>query len=156
MVTKFIVEHTHALATPRNARMLWSHRKVTPAHRNLIDTFESNNIRTTNQRGVFEVHVGSMVSVGFIEKDVRNVKRDKNKEKRGRDCQLLYEYFQNLKEMNLGFCFSIEKDSEDQIKLVFWANQSFLLSSVSSGMPLALTLHTTQINMISFLVQSWK
>ena len=52
VVNKLVVEHTHVLFTPRKTHMFRSHRKITVAHKSLIDAFEENNIQLANQIGL--------------------------------------------------------------------------------------------------------
>ena len=52
VVNKLVVEHNHVLSTPRKTHMFCSHRKITPAHKNLIDAFEENNMRPADQMGL--------------------------------------------------------------------------------------------------------
>ena len=133
VVNKFVEEHTHVLSTPRKTHMFRSHRKITPAHKKLIDAFEENNIRPANQMGLLSTQAGGSGAVGFNEQDMRNHHRDKQNAKKGRDGKMLYEYFEYMKEMNPGFSYSIETDESNQIKHVFWADHLCRLSYIVFG-----------------------
>ncbi|XXG52457.1 hypothetical protein AAC387_Pa03g0792 [Persea americana] len=133
VVNKFVEEHTHVLSTPRKTHMFRSHRKITPAHKKLIDAFEENNIRPANQMGLLSTQAGGSGAVGFNEQDMRNHHRDKQNAKKGRDGKMLYEYFEYMKEINPGFSYSIETDENNQIKHVFWADHLCRLSYIVFG-----------------------
>ena len=113
------------LSTPRKTHMLMSHCKVTDNQKTLIDTLEKCNLRTTQQMRVLEVMVGGLGELGLIKTDVQDSGRDKKEEKKRSRWQLFYGHFNQMKEMNSDFTFTIENDSENQIKHVFWANHNF-------------------------------
>lgn len=124
-VCKFVKEHTHMLSTPHKRHLLRSHRIITPAQKNLIDTYQSANVKTANAMAVFELQANGFENIGFTETDLRNHNRDKRMKKIDNDGQLVYEYLLNCKERDDRFIFSIERDSEKQITHIFWAEHLF-------------------------------
>lgn len=56
------------------------------------------------------------------------VRRENREEKKGLHGQLLFKQFKNGKEMSPGFIYNIEKDRENKITHVFWADHNFCTS----------------------------
>ncbi|RWR94342.1 protein FAR-RED IMPAIRED RESPONSE 1-like protein [Cinnamomum micranthum f. kanehirae] len=76
---------------------------------------------------------GGRDKVGFTETDFRNHIRDKNEETKDNDGDMFYEHFRQWKERDLRNFFAIEKDDEDHIKHVFWADYYFQKSYEEFG-----------------------
>ena len=75
--------------------------------------------------GLLVVQAGGRDKVGFTETDFRNHIRDKREEIKDNDGDMFYAYFSQMKEKDPRNFFSIEKDDDDHIKYVFWANYYF-------------------------------
>jgi hypothetical protein len=119
IVTKFIEEHTHALVTPSKRHLLKSHRHVSIAKKRLVDTFEGANINTSQKMAVLEIESGGYENIGCTERDVRNYERDKKEKVKGRDADLLFEYFEEMKELKPDFMYSLKVDAKNRMTHCF-------------------------------------
>ena len=125
VVSMFVPQHSHAPATPSKRFMLRSHREVPESKRQLINTYDAANVQSKQQMQVFASQSGGLDKIGFTDTDVRNHRRDEKEKKRGLDGQLLFQLFENRKEMGNGFTYTIKRDADKKITHVFWANGSF-------------------------------
>ena len=125
MVFKIIVEHTHLLSTPRKTHILRSHRIVSALKKKLIYTYGVANLRPRDQMTLLKLQAGGRNKVGFTETDFRNEIRNKREETKDEDGEMFFEYFKQMKERDPRCYFAIEKDDDDHIKHVFWANYYF-------------------------------
>ncbi|KAL2539725.1 Protein FAR1-RELATED SEQUENCE 3 [Abeliophyllum distichum] len=92
VVSTFVEEHNHPLATPsRQVRLL-------------------------------EIEAGGPSSIGCVEKDIRNYQRDVRQEMLGHDAETLIEHFTFEKEKNPNFVFDYETDDENKFVRCFWAD----------------------------------
>ncbi|XP_070677871.1 protein FAR1-RELATED SEQUENCE 5-like [Malus domestica] len=71
-----------------------------------------------------ENEAGGIANVGCIDKDLRNVERDLQKEIKGHDADMLLEYFHSEKEKNPSFCFEVDKDEENKFSHCFWVDST--------------------------------
>ena len=105
VVSMFVPEHSHAPATPSKRFMLRSHREVPESKRQLINTYDSANVRNKQQMQVFASQSGGLDKMRFTDKDAKNHRRDEKEKRRGLDGQLLFQLFENHKEMGNGFTY---------------------------------------------------
>ncbi|XP_058070937.1 protein FAR1-RELATED SEQUENCE 5-like [Magnolia sinica] len=112
IVKKFVEEHSHELATPRKKHLLRSHREVCNAQKNLENTFTQSGIGISQTMNVLAIESGGHENIGCIEQDVRNYERDKRKETKDHDTQLLYEHFSEMKELDPSFAYNVKVDAE--------------------------------------------
>ena len=132
-VFKIVVEHSHLLSTPRKTHMLRSHRRIDAPKKKLIDTYGAANIIPNKQMGILVLQSGGRDRVGFTKTNFRNHFRDRNEETKDNDGDMFYEHFRQWKEGDPRNVFSIEKDDEDHIKHVFWADYYFQKSYEEFG-----------------------
>ncbi|XP_058076451.1 protein FAR1-RELATED SEQUENCE 5-like [Magnolia sinica] len=122
IVKKFIEVHSHDLATPRKKHLLNSHRMVTKTQRSLQDDFQASNIKTTQTMAVLSAQLGGYENIGCTEKDLTNYERDKRQKSKGCDAQMLYEHFEEMKELHLTFEYEVKVDEENSLLHCFWAD----------------------------------
>lgn len=125
VVSMFVPQHSHGPATPSKRFMLRSHHEVPESKRQLLNTYDVANVRSKQQMQVFPLQSGGLGKIGFTDTDARNHRRDEKEKKRGLDGQLLFQPFENRKEMGNGFTYNINQDADKKITHVFWANGSF-------------------------------
>ena len=97
LVSKFVLEHSHAPATPHKRFMLISHRGVPKSKKQLINTLDYANIRSTQQMVVFGKQSGGLEKIGFTDKDAENHHKNKKEKKKGLDGHMLFQHFENRK-----------------------------------------------------------
>ena len=119
IVSKFVPEHSHAPTTPRKRFMLRSYRGVPESKKQLINTLDSANIRSTQQMVVFGKQSGGLEKIGFADKYVENHRRNEKEKKKGLDGHMLFQHFENRKEMSPGFICNLERDGDDKVTHVF-------------------------------------
>ncbi|XP_004304830.1 PREDICTED: protein FAR1-RELATED SEQUENCE 5-like [Fragaria vesca subsp. vesca] len=95
VVTIFDEGHTHPMTSPRRLHLVKSNRGFTKAQRSLWEQ---------------------------LSMDLYNLERDKRKEKKGQDGDMLHDYLLLEQEINSGFCFTIKADAENKITHCFWAD----------------------------------
>ncbi|RWR80203.1 protein FAR1-RELATED SEQUENCE 5-like protein [Cinnamomum micranthum f. kanehirae] len=125
VVSKFVPQHSHAPTTPSKRLMLRSRRQVPESKRQIINTYDSANVRSKQQMQVLASQSGGLDKIGFTDTNAKNHRRDEKEKKRGLDGQLLFQLFENRKEMGSGFTYTIERDADKKITHVFWANGAF-------------------------------
>ena len=74
---------------------------------------------------VFATQFEGLNKIEFTNTDAKNHRRDEKEKKRGLDGQLLFQLFENRKEMGNGFTYTIERDAHKKITHIFWANGAF-------------------------------
>ncbi|XXG77393.1 hypothetical protein AAC387_Pa08g1555 [Persea americana] len=82
---------------------------------------------------LLELQAGGRDKVGFTETDFRNEIRNKREETKDEDGEMFFEYFKQMKERDPRCYFAIEKDDDDHIKHVFWADYYFQKSYSEFG-----------------------
>ncbi|KAL2486569.1 Protein FAR1-RELATED SEQUENCE 5 [Abeliophyllum distichum] len=122
VVSTFVEEHNHPLATPSRVHLLRSHRGVSKTKKALVQQFSEANISTCQQVRLLEIDVGGPSSIGCVEKDTRNYQRDVRQEMLGHDAETLIEHFTFEKEKNPNFVFDYETDDENKFVRCFWAD----------------------------------
>ncbi|XP_062007189.1 protein FAR1-RELATED SEQUENCE 5-like [Rosa rugosa] len=65
---------------------------------------------------------GGIQNIGFIQRDLYNYGRTCREEKKGHDGDLLYMHFQNEKEKDYSFVYTMESDEENKVTWCFWAD----------------------------------
>ncbi|XXG60583.1 hypothetical protein AAC387_Pa04g2451 [Persea americana] len=82
---------------------------------------------------LLELQAGGRDKVGFTETDFRNEIKNKREETKDEDGEMFFEYFKQMKERDPRCYFAIEKDDDDHIKHVFWADYYFQKSYSEFG-----------------------
>ncbi|KAG7568151.1 Zinc finger SWIM-type [Arabidopsis thaliana x Arabidopsis arenosa] len=122
VVTNFVKEHTHGLASSNTLHCLRPRRHF------------ANSEKSNYQEGV-NVPSGTMyVSVDANSRGARSASKDSNrgvnygsmatntKRTIGRDAHNLLEYFKRMQAENPGFFYAIQLDEDNQMTNVFWAD----------------------------------
>ncbi|KAL2519513.1 Protein FAR1-RELATED SEQUENCE 5 [Abeliophyllum distichum] len=122
VISTFVEEHNHPLATPSRVHLLRSHRGVSKTKKALVQQFSEANIPTCQQVRLLEIDAGGPSSIGCVEKDIRNYQRDVRQEMLGHDAETLIEHFTFEKEKNPNFVFDYETDDENKFVRCFWAD----------------------------------
>ncbi|XP_058080669.1 protein FAR1-RELATED SEQUENCE 5-like [Magnolia sinica] len=71
---------------------------------------------------VLSAQLGGYENIGCTEKDLTNYERDKRQKSKGRDAQMLYEHFEEMKELHLTFEYEVKVDEENSLLHCFWAD----------------------------------
>ena len=98
IISTFVEEHNHVLATPTKIHLLRSHRNVSAAKRVLSQQLSEANIPTCQQIRVMEIESGGVQNMGCIDKDLRNYEQRLREEHKEVDAKTLLEFFSMEKE----------------------------------------------------------
>ncbi|XVF08841.1 hypothetical protein REPUB_Repub07fG0038400 [Reevesia pubescens] len=123
LISRFVWDHTHELATPKSAKFLHVHRKRIVVQRNLIDVLDVSGICPSKIMSVLANESGGIDMVGLTERDIQNYltsKRQKQLEKG--DAQLMLTYFKECQTKNPRFFYAIQMDVEGQLANCFWVD----------------------------------
>ena len=95
-VTVFIAEHTHPMVQQIGRRRYFrSHRKVPEEDYQFIQTLHQQNICTAKIMGCLgSVHGGDPRCLGYVKKDVSNIRTMLRAEVSERDMSMVIEYFE--------------------------------------------------------------
>ncbi|KAF7135397.1 hypothetical protein RHSIM_Rhsim08G0139400 [Rhododendron simsii] len=122
VVSKFVEGHNHEITMPRKVHLLKSHRQVLAAQKVLTQQLSAANMPTYQQMSIFELQAGGIEDVGFLPRDLYNVKRDRKNVVHGHDANILYEHLEVEQQKNPGFRFTFETDDKDRMTHCFWAD----------------------------------
>ncbi|XP_061344026.1 protein FAR1-RELATED SEQUENCE 3-like [Gastrolobium bilobum] len=129
VVTKFVEDHNHSLASPRKVQYLRPRRHFAGATRNVAETFDASNDSYVPLNGNHLEAVSIVRSSSPAEKShpTRNIDsftnvRSSRKRTLGRDAQNLLNYFKQMQAENPGFYYAIQLDDENRMTNVFWAD----------------------------------
>ncbi|XP_062005724.1 protein FAR1-RELATED SEQUENCE 5-like [Rosa rugosa] len=122
VVNIFDEAHTHPMTSPKRLHLLKSNRRLTKAQRSLWEQLSMVNIPTHQQFDILGVQAGGFQYIGCTQQDLYNLERDKRKETKGHDGEMLHDYFLLEQEKNSGFFFTIKADVENRITHCFWAD----------------------------------
>ncbi|XP_024172333.1 protein FAR1-RELATED SEQUENCE 5-like [Rosa chinensis] len=122
VVNIFDEAHTHPMTSPKRLHLLKSNCRLTKAQRSLWEQLYMVNIPTHQQFDILGVQAGGFQYIGCTQQDLYNLERDKRKETKGHDGEMLHDYFLLEQEKNSGFFFTIKADFENRITHCFWAD----------------------------------
>ncbi|KAL2326132.1 hypothetical protein Fmac_025190 [Flemingia macrophylla] len=129
IVTKFVEDHNHSLASSRKVKYLQPHRHFVGPTRNVTGTFDASNDSYVAMNGNHLEPINSVRSSSALEKShpTRNIGfitygRSSRKRTLGRDAQNLLNYFNKMQGENPGFYYAIQLDDENRMTNVFWAD----------------------------------
>ena len=129
IVTKFVEDHNHCLASPSKVHYLRSRRHFAGATRNVAETFDASNDTYVSMDGNNLESISTVRSSSPIEKNhpARNIGpftclRSSRKRTLGRDAQNLLNYFKKMQAENPGFYYAIQLDDENRMTNAFWAD----------------------------------
>lgn len=122
VVSVFVEGHNHPLTSPSRVHLLRSHRGLSKVNKVLSEQLSLVNVQKHKQFDFFGVQAGGIENIGCIQRDFYNYGRACRQQKKGHDGDLLYMHFQNEKEKDSSFVYTIESDEEDRVKRCFWAD----------------------------------
>ncbi|KAK7313670.1 hypothetical protein VNO77_38860 [Canavalia gladiata] len=124
IVTKFVEDHNHSLASPRKVQYLRPRRHYVGATK----TFDAGNDSHVSMNGNHLESISLVRNSSPAEKShpMRNVGSftyaRSRKRTLGRDAQNLLDYFKKMQGENPGFFYAIQLDDENRMTNVFWAD----------------------------------
>ncbi|XP_057453383.1 protein FAR1-RELATED SEQUENCE 3-like isoform X2 [Lotus japonicus] len=129
LVTKFVEDHNHSLASSRKVQYLQPHRHFTGATKNVTETFDASNDSyfSTNGNHLEQINIVRSPSPAEKSHPTRNTTpftyvKSSQKRTLGRDAQNLLNYFKKMQGKNPGFYYAIQLDDENRMINVFWAD----------------------------------
>ncbi|KAH7663319.1 FHY3/FAR1 family protein [Dioscorea alata] len=123
VVSMFVEEHNHVLATLRKCHLLPSHRKISESQKGMIDKMRQSGIRTNLMMNYFSQESQGSRNVGFIELDARNYMRTRRKiEFSVGDSQRLLNYLNEMQIKNPHFFYAIQLDDDGKLASIFWSD----------------------------------
>jgi hypothetical protein len=108
IVTVFREDHTHPMVSQTGRRQYYrSHRKVPEEDFQLLQTLHNQNINTTKIMGCLgDVHGGDPRCLGYVKRDVSNIRTMLREEVTLRDMSLTVEYFERRQAGNPSFFYA--------------------------------------------------
>lgn len=131
VVTKFVEDHNHSMASPGRVHYLRPRRHFAGATKNVTDALDSSSDVYVSMDGSvsFESNRGvRSVSPVELNRPSRNVgpinyiRPSSRKRTLGRDAQNLLNYFKKMQAENPGFFYAIQLDDDNRMTNVFWAD----------------------------------
>ncbi|XP_024155754.1 protein FAR1-RELATED SEQUENCE 5-like [Rosa chinensis] len=121
-ISVFVEAHNHPLTTPPRVHLLRSHLHVSEVNTVLSQQLSLVNVEKHKQFEFFGVQAGGIQNIGFIQCDLYNYGRTCREEKKGHDGDLLYMHFENEKEKDSSFVYTMDGDEENKVTQCFWAD----------------------------------
>nr|XP_051228877.1 protein FAR1-RELATED SEQUENCE 5-like [Lolium perenne] len=123
-VTVFKEEHTHPMVKLAGMRRYYrSHRKVPEEDFQFIQTLHNQNITTAQIMGCLgNVHGGDPRTLGYVKRDVSNIRTMLREEVSHRDMSMVIEYFERRKAESPNFFYDTLVDSKNAIRGLFWVD----------------------------------
>ncbi|KAI4323665.1 hypothetical protein L6164_023252 [Bauhinia variegata] len=131
VVTKFVEDHNHSLASHSKVHYVQSRRHFAGATRNATETMNAFTDAYVSMDGNNVFHEPNCVARSSSPADrnhtARNIGpftyvRPSGKRTLGRDAQNLLNYFKKMQAENPGFYYAIQLDDGNQMTNVFWAD----------------------------------
>ncbi|XP_058757585.1 protein FAR1-RELATED SEQUENCE 5-like [Vicia villosa] len=134
VVTSFVRDHNHELATPKSKHKLPSQRRISVAQATEVEMASRSGIR---QKLIFEFlsrQVGGRENVGCTAKDISNHLSSKRmKEMEEGEAYTMLHYFKSKKTENSSFFYEIQLDIDNQITNIFWADAKMVADYAHFG-----------------------
>ncbi|XP_062005976.1 protein FAR1-RELATED SEQUENCE 5-like [Rosa rugosa] len=121
-ISIFVEGHNHPLTSLPRVHLLRSHHRVSKVNTILSQQLSLVNVQKHTQFEFFGVQAGGIQNIGCTQRDLYNYGRTCREEKKGHDGNLLYMHFQNEKEKDSSFVYTMESDEENKVTRCFWAN----------------------------------
>ncbi|KAK7385859.1 hypothetical protein VNO78_31783 [Psophocarpus tetragonolobus] len=144
VVTKFVKEHTHSMASLSKAQNIRAGKHFSSVGRTMPETYQGvglvpsgvmyvstdkNCIPTKNIHGIKNIPVAATIAetnhpVKIPTPTLMNyaVRQPTRKRTLGRDAHNLLEYFKKMQAENPGFFYAIQLDEDNHMSNVFWAD----------------------------------
>nr|XP_051190554.1 uncharacterized protein LOC127303882 [Lolium perenne] len=123
-VTIFIEDHTHPMVKQLGRRRYCrSHRKVPEEDFLLLQTLHNQNISTAQIMGCLgNVHGGDLRTLGYVKRDVSNIRTMLRNDVSLRDMSLTIEYFEKRKAESPSFFYATQLDENNAVRALFWVD----------------------------------
>ncbi|KAK1685421.1 hypothetical protein QYE76_046269 [Lolium multiflorum] len=123
-VTVFKEEHTHPMVKLAGRRRYYrSHRKVPEEDFQFLQTLHNQNITTAQIMGCLgSVHGGDPRTLGYVKRDVSNIRTMLREEVSQRDMSMVIEYFERRKAESPNFFYDTQVDSNNAVRGLFWVD----------------------------------
>ncbi|KAM0838672.1 hypothetical protein ACQ4PT_060833 [Festuca glaucescens] len=123
-VTFFEAAHTHPMVSRDGRRRYYrSHRKVPEEDFQLLQTLHNQNISTEKIMGALgDVHGGDLRGLGYVKRDISNLRMMLREEVTLRDMNLTVEYFERRQAESPGFFFATQLDMNNAVRALFWVD----------------------------------
>ncbi|KAM0847475.1 hypothetical protein ACQ4PT_054985 [Festuca glaucescens] len=114
-VTVFTEKHTHSMVKQLGRRRYYrSHRKVPEEDFQLLQTLHNQNITTAQIMGCLgNVCGGDLRTLGYVKRDVSNIRTMLRNDVSLRDMSLTIEYFEKRKAESLSFFYATQLDENN-------------------------------------------
>ena len=118
------LDHNHHLVTPTKVDLIETYRNITPVARQLIDTLNKAGIGPSRMMNVLSTMGGGMQTVGFTDKDIRNVVRDLRRDSEDEnDAQAAVNYLKNVESASVSkFFFRVKACEDNRITCILWVD----------------------------------
>ncbi|KAK1604966.1 hypothetical protein QYE76_028639 [Lolium multiflorum] len=123
-VTVFKEDHTHPMVKLAGRRRYYrSHRKVPEEDFQFLQTLHNQNITTAQIMGCLgSVHGGDPRTLGYVKRDVSNIRTMLREEVSQRDMSMVIEYFERRKAESPNFFYDTQVDSNNAVRGLFWVD----------------------------------
>ena len=116
--------HNHELhLTPKSTSLLFGHRVISPAKKNLIDILNESGVSTRKIMLVLSKESDGDYKVGCVAVDVQNYLGNKRRKLlQDGDAQKMYSHFTECQLKNPSFLYAIQVDGHRCMRNCFWAD----------------------------------
>ncbi|KAM0857852.1 hypothetical protein ACQ4PT_048215 [Festuca glaucescens] len=123
-VTVFTEEHTHPMVKQLGRRRYYrSHKKVPKEDFQLLQTLHNQNITTAQIMGCLgNVRGGDLRTLGYVKRDVSNIRTMLRNDVSLRDMSLTIEYFEKRKAESPSFFYATQLDENNAVRALFWVD----------------------------------
>lgn len=122
VVKQFEDEHSHLLASPSKILRISSHKRLTQASKDMIQTLERCGLRPTKISRVLSYSSGRLETVNISSKACSSQLAQIRKNNMGRQCMKVIEYFQHESCIDHAFFFKIEVDTDSHRRSALWVD----------------------------------
>ncbi|XP_071685151.1 protein FAR1-RELATED SEQUENCE 5-like [Lolium perenne] len=118
------LEHNHNLAPSEwIVRFMKCHRSMSASDKTLIHILQETRVPPRNIMKIFRKTRGSFRAVPFDTKNLENELAKERKKIKNRDIEELLLLFKEAREKMPGFRHSLDVDSDNRVKSIFWIDQ---------------------------------
>ncbi|KAK1619313.1 hypothetical protein QYE76_024830 [Lolium multiflorum] len=118
------LEHNHNLAPSEwIVRFMKCHRSMSASDKTLIHILQETRVPPRNIMKIFRKTRGSFRAVPFDTKNLENELAKERKKIKNRDIEELLLLFKEAREKMHGFRHSLDVDSDNRVKSIFWTDQ---------------------------------
>lgn len=110
--------------TTGQKKHLFSHKSIDQSTKDMIRFLRDNNVSLSKVNCILGSMHGSMESVPFTKKSVRNVCAEISREHLQDDVRKTMELFKDFQKNDPNFKFSVQLDDENKIKSLMWCSGS--------------------------------